>query len=53
MRNDLALALVLLALLPTPAFAGGAGPAVGSVWGIIIIVVALLIGFFIGRTVKK
>jgi hypothetical protein len=53
MRKDFALLLVALALLPVPALAGGGGPAVGSLYGIIIIVVALVIGFIIGRMMKK
>lgn len=53
MRKELALALALFALLPAPALAGGNGPAVGSTWGIVIIIIALVIGFLAGRMLKK
>lgn len=53
MRKEIALALAFLTLLSTPAMAGGAGPAVGSLWGIIIIIIAAIVGFLIAWKIKK
>jgi len=53
MRKEIGLALALLAMLPTPALAGGAGPSVTSTWGIIIIIIAVIVGFVLCRFTRK
>ena len=52
MRKESVVALAMLALLPTPALAGAGGPGVGTVWGVIIIIAALIIGYIVGVAKK-
>ena len=53
MRKEIVLALALLASFSTPALAGAGGPSVTSFWGIIIIIIAAIIGFVIAWVIKK
>ena len=52
MRKNLGTTVAVLALAPTPAFAGAGGPSVGSVWGVVIIIAAFVIGYIVGVAKK-
>lgn len=53
MRKNVVPVLGTLTMLPTPALAGGSGPGVGSLPGIIIIVAAAFIGYIICKITSK
>jgi len=40
-------------MLIAPAYAGAGGPTVGSIYGILIIIAAAIIGFVIAWIIKK
>jgi hypothetical protein len=51
MNRNAAVVWAMLALLPAPALAGGSGPGVGSLPGIIIIIAAAFIGYIICKII--